>query len=610
MKLSIVTSFDETVDSNAAEAACLLVDALSQGGHATELIRRDDLPRSGAEMTSWACEMRAGWTSRGAPDVVHAIGEPAVRAALEAAGEAVPVVATFLGQPEISDSEKALARRSAGLLVLSAHDAHVWAGVGIPRDRIHVFHLPSATAEHTPGHRSANGYIVTDARGQALEAVLASMRAWSEPRRRPRLVALSTMTATDLAVLARHANRHPIDNVEIRPGLRGETLSTVVGDASLAVATEPRRDGGLALDAGRHGVPSIAVDDNPLNELVVNGATGLVIPRPIRADTLAKAVRYLLNNQTALDGCGEGALRRVKAVHNAATAARQSIAAYATATRADEKDDAPATTSSSRGRGRSLSGEAIQALTTTHLGLARQLAQRYAGRGQALEELVGVANLGLVKAAERFDPEHGSPFPSYAVPTILGELRRYFRDHAWAVRVPRTLQENALDVERTADDLRGELGHDATAGQVADQLDISDRDVVAAQQTRHEALSSTSLDRPIGDEADGGVLGDLLGAEDGRYAAVEEAQAVRDALQRLPEREREIVVMSFYGERTQEEIAEHLGISQVHVSRTLARTLTTLRKHVLDEVPLPDSWGPPSEDMGAASEVVPASAHV
>jgi RNA polymerase sigma-B factor len=608
VRLSIVTS-EATGDSHAADAARLLVDALRQGGHATELITRVDRLRSEADLTSWVCDMRAGWTSEGAPDIIHAIGEVAVRAALDAAGDAVPVVATFLGQPEISASETALARRSAGLLVLSAHDAHLWAGIGIPRDRIHVFHLPSAAAEHTAGHRSARGYVITDARGQALEAVLASMKAWSEPEQGPRLVALSTMQPADLAVLARHASRHALDDVELRPGLRGDALSNVVGDASLAIATEPRRDGGLALEAGRHGVPSIAVDHDPLNELVVSGATGLVIPRPMRSGTLAKAVRYLLNNQTALEGCGEGALRRVKAVHNAATAARQSIAAYATATRADDQDDT-GTTSSSRGRSRSLSGDAVQALTTTHLGLARQLAQRYAGRGQALEELVGVANLGLVKAAERFDPEHGSPFPSYAVPTILGELRRYFRDHAWAVRVPRTLQENALDVERTADELRGELGHDATAGQVADQLDISDRDVVAAQQTRHEALSSTSLDRPIGDEADGGVLGDLLGAEDGRYAAVEEAQAVRDALQRLPEREREIVVMSFYGERTQEEIAEHLGISQVHVSRTLAKTLTTLRQHVLDEVPLPDSWGPPSEDMGEASAAVPEPAHV
>lgn len=606
MKLCIITSSDDTFGSHAAEAARLLVGALGEGGHATELIRRDDQPRSGAELTRWACRMRAAWASGGAPDVIHAIGEAAVRAAVEAAGDAVPVVATFLGQPEISASEKALAQRSAGLLVLSAHDAHVWAGTGIPRERIHVFHLPSSTTDPSPGHRSADGYVVTDAHGQALEAVLTSMPAWSEPRHGPRLVALSTMTPADLAVLARHAHRHPLDDVEIRPGLRDESLSTVVGDASLAVVTEPRRDGGLALEAGRHGVPSIAVDDDPLNELVVNGATGLVIPRPIGADTLAKAVRHLLSNQTALDGCGEGARRRVNAVHNATTAARQSTVAYTTATRTDDQDDTAATSNSSS----RASSSAVQALTTTHLGLARQLAQRYAGRGQALEELVGVANLGLVKAAQRFDPQHGSAFPSYAVPTILGELRRYFRDHAWAVRVPRTLQEHALDVDRTADDLRGQLGHDATPDQLADHLDISDRDVVVAQQARHEALFSTSLDRPITDETDGGVLGDLIGQEDGRYAAVEDAQAVRDALHRLPDRERTIVVMSFYGERTQQEIAEHLGISQVHVSRTLARTLATLRQHVLDEAPLPHSWRPPADGGDQPSEAVAAPAHV
>jgi RNA polymerase sigma-B factor len=577
---------DTDRDAATSDAARLLVDALSASGHEASLSQRSSQgPVPPPVRAQWSAKVSAVWDAHGPPDVVHAIGEAAVRVALSATdGTAIPVVATFVGDPSISPTEQGLTERVDRLLVLSAHEAQRWASTGFPRHRIDVFHLPSSTAPEPVAQSAAPAYLVTDAHADSLDAVVASMPAWGTRQGRLRLVALSAITTEDLAALARQTSRREsLDDVELRPGLRGRARSDVIGGASMAIATEPRRDGGLALEAARLGVPSIAIDDDPLSDLVVNGATGLVIPHPINPGILAKAVRHLLNNQVVLDGCGAAALRRVRAVRNAETAARQAVAAYAAsmppAHLADEQSPLP----------RNGDHGEVEQLVTSHLSLARQLAQRYAGRGQALDDLVGVANLGLVKAAERFDPDHGSPFRSYAAPTIVGELRRYFRDHAWAVRVPRSLQENALDVDRAVDDLRADLGADPTPQQVADQLDISDGDVVRAQQTRHEALSSVSLDRPIG-ESDS-VLGDLLGTDDDRYSGVEEAHAVRDALARLPHRERDIVVMSFYGEQTQSEIADHLGISQVHVSRTLAKTLATLRRHVLDETPLPDDWG-------------------
>lgn len=593
MKILIVASASSVQDKNAAESARLLAEALSRTEH--EAVHSDRLDESLTETTveTWSTDIRAGWQPSGTPDVVHGIGIEAVQAALGAADGHVPVVATFLGRPEISPEEKSLARQCAGLLTLSPQEAQRWVGSGVPRDRIHVFRLPSSTTGQPDMPNPTSGYVVTDARDQALDAVLTSMRAWPQAGHRPRLVALTDPEAAEGSVVVGHLSHRPSDDVYPEPDLEGADLSQVVGGASIAVATEPRRDGGLALEAARHGVPSIAVDDDPLNELVVSGATGLVIPSPLEPEPVAKAVRYLLNNQTVLDGCGEGARTRVQAIHDPDLAARQALAAYAAVVPVDAPDqsdrapvDRPRT-------------DEFERLMTNHLTLARQLAHRYAGRGQALDELVGVANLGLVKAAERFDPDSGSEFPSYAVPTIRGELRRYFRDHAWTVRVPRTLQEHALDVDRTVEELRTVLGHEPTSQEVSEELDISDREVARAQQARHEALSSTSLDQHTGDDVDAGTLGDFLGSHDGRYTVVEDAQAVRQALQRLPQRERDIVVMSFYGERTQEEISKHLGTSQVHVSRTLAKTLATVRKHVLADAPLPKGWAPPAEPVDA-----------
>lgn len=590
MKIAIIAHLDSDRDTTVAHSARLLCEAVSMAGHDTALsCRMARGPVPSEVMAHTTTEMSEGWRRHGVPDVVHAIGERSVRVALEATdGLSIPVIATLVGDSAISTSEQQLAQRVDRLLVQSAAEARRWAALGTARERIDVFHLPSPTLPDQVVDPRRPGYVVTDANGDELEAIIASMPAWGARHDRPRLVAVSQGTAAhSTAQAGSGATGRALVDVECRPGLRGVALSDVVGGALIAIAVEPHRDGGLALEAGRHGVPSIAADNDPLNDLVINGATGLVVPDPVRADTIARAVRHLLDNQVVLEGCGAGALRRVRAVRNPDMAAHQALAAYAAATPNDDQTGDHATEGATAD-----ADDAIDVLVTEHLSLARALAQRYAGRGQALDELIGVANLGLVKAAERFDPQHGSAFASFAVPTILGELRRYFRDHAWSLRVPRSLQEKALDVERAADDLRGELGGDPTHHQLAEQLNLSDDDVARARQVRYEALSSTSLDRPVADGSDA-VLGDLLGTEDDRYGGVEEVQAVRDALRRLPDRERDVLVMSFYGERTQSEIADHLGISQVHVSRTLAKTLATLRRHVIDEVPLPDNWCAP-----------------
>ena len=206
-----------------------------------------------------------------------------------------------------------------------------------------------------------------------------------------------------------------------------------------------------------------------------------------------------------------------------------------------------------------------------------------------------VASVGLVIAAERFDPSRGKEFHSFAIPTILGELRRHFRDHSWAVRVPRTLQETTLQVARATEDLRQTLGHEATVAELADELNLVPEEVRLAQLASGEAHSTRSLDHPAGDDQ---TLAELVGELDPRLDHVELASDVHAVLAQLPEREQKILLMRFYGERTQSEIADVLGISQVHVSRTLSRTLAAVRDHVLDDVPLPRAWDQPEATPG------------
>ncbi len=229
-------------------------------------------------------------------------------------------------------------------------------------------------------------------------------------------------------------------------------------------------------------------------------------------------------------------------------------------------------------------------LVERHIPLARRIASRYTGRGEPLEDLVQVAMLGLVKAAQRFDPEKGADFPRYAVPTILGELRRHFRDACWAVRVPRGLQELTLRVQAAVDQLSRELGRSPTVGEISDLLEVTDEEVLEALDAA-SAYSATSLDAPAMKEEPGGpTIGERLGFDETALDNVEAREALRKVLTRLPERERRMLTLRFFGERTQREIAEELDISQMHVSRLLTRTLTRLRDYFLDDVDLPAEW--------------------
>jgi RNA polymerase sigma-B factor len=215
-------------------------------------------------------------------------------------------------------------------------------------------------------------------------------------------------------------------------------------------------------------------------------------------------------------------------------------------------------------------------LVEAHRGLAASIANDYRGRGVDLDDLVQIAMLGMLKAVERFDPDRGIPFSSYASRTVNGEIKRYFRDRTWAVRPPRSAQERHLDLRRARTALSSRLGRPPTVDELAAELDISPDDVLDAVEAG-AAYRATSLDaRRAGDE-DGGPLADRLPAGDAPNGPVEMRMLVDQLLDQLPEREAEIMRLRFYDELTQSEIAERMGISQMHVSRLMRRCLGDLR---------------------------------
>jgi len=216
-------------------------------------------------------------------------------------------------------------------------------------------------------------------------------------------------------------------------------------------------------------------------------------------------------------------------------------------------------------------------LIARYLPLARQLALRYYHGREPLDDLVQVASLGLVKAVDRFEVARTTAFASYAVPVMLGELRRHFRDNGWALHVPRGLQERALAVDHAAERLRRERGATPTPQEIADELGLAVEQVLEAIDAVR-ATDTVSLDAPRAtSDGDGDPLVDAIGAEDGRLELVEYRQAIGAALAALGERERLILELRFSHDQTQSEIAARLGVSQMQVSRLLRRTLERLR---------------------------------
>jgi RNA polymerase sigma-B factor len=227
-------------------------------------------------------------------------------------------------------------------------------------------------------------------------------------------------------------------------------------------------------------------------------------------------------------------------------------------------------------RHRTGDARAREVLIERYMPLARSLALRYRRASEPLDDLVQVASVGLVKAVDRWDPERGLAFSSYAVPTILGEIRRYFRDATWDVRPARDLQELCLNVEDAREKLWAELGRSPTVADLAERLGRAPEEVVEALQAT-EGRSVRSLDAPVHDEEEGSAsAGDLIGSHDAEYDRVEAGVTIEHLAGVLDERAREILRLRFQEDLLQSEIAERVGCSQMHVSRILRSSLERL----------------------------------
>jgi RNA polymerase sigma-B factor len=219
---------------------------------------------------------------------------------------------------------------------------------------------------------------------------------------------------------------------------------------------------------------------------------------------------------------------------------------------------------------------ARDAIVDRYMPLVRSVASRYAGRGEPLEDLVQVGSIGLVLAIERFDLERGTQFSTYAVPTIVGEIQRHFRDRAWAVHVPRRMKELSLRLTRTIEAETADLGRSPTIAELAETMGIGEDEVVEGLETYH-AYSTRSLSQPLGLGGDDETMEDMLGEDETGYEEVEHGVLVEAGLDALDARERTIVELRFFDGLTQSEIAARIGISQMHVSRLLRRALVTMR---------------------------------
>jgi RNA polymerase sigma-B factor len=223
-------------------------------------------------------------------------------------------------------------------------------------------------------------------------------------------------------------------------------------------------------------------------------------------------------------------------------------------------------------------------LVERFLPLSRQLARRYQRADEPFDDLAQVAALGLLKAIDRFDPEREVAFSSYAVPTILGEIKRHFRDRTWAVRVPRDLQELALKVDRAVADLSKDLQHPPSVSQIAESVRASEEQVLEALEAAG-AYRATSIDapRPGGEDDAGDTVGDAVGRADQGFGLAEDRATLERLMTALGEREREVLRLRFVEDLTQAEIGERIGVSQMQISRIIRQSLSRLRSAAGEE---------------------------
>jgi RNA polymerase sigma-B factor len=222
-------------------------------------------------------------------------------------------------------------------------------------------------------------------------------------------------------------------------------------------------------------------------------------------------------------------------------------------------------------------------LVRRYLPFAKNLALRYRGASESFDDLLQVASLGLVNAIDRFDPTRGAPFTAFASPTILGELKRHFRDRVWTVRVPRGLHDRMAEVEKAISELTVQLQRSPSVPEIAEKLEVDPTDVLEVLEANHNRRP-LSLDRPVGgEESEESPAAEWVGDVDAGFELVENKMALEKALPNLDERERLVLQLRFVEDMTQSQIAERIGHSQMHVSRILRRTLERIRAEVADQ---------------------------
>ncbi len=221
-------------------------------------------------------------------------------------------------------------------------------------------------------------------------------------------------------------------------------------------------------------------------------------------------------------------------------------------------------------------------LVRLHLPLVEHFARRFLNRGEPFDDLLQVGTIGLIKAVDRFDLERGVEFSTYATPTIVGEIKRHFRDRGWAIRVPRRLQELRITITAATAELTQELGRSPTVGELAAKVGVSDEEIIEGLESAN-AYSTLSLDAPDNSEDSALSMIDVIGADDEALSHVDDRETIKPLLEALDPREKHILTLRFFRGMTQSQIAAEIGISQMHVSRLLARTLAQLRESLADQ---------------------------